>query len=180
MPDYDIDSTPHFLAIGKSVVGFERVTQQLRFYYGCILQNAGLKTWKLSENILVIKTFGAPDLAKAYCAAILILSASGELKPRAEKCMKEVQQLSELRNKIVHGDWHISTHMTITAELPPIKNESLLGGIKRKSTKKGTETEVLPSVSEMKIFAERCDQVVFEIGKIFQLLAIELEPLNSP
>ena len=178
MPTYKIDSTKHFQAIGECVVIFEFVMRELRFSHGGFLQLNGLRSWRLSENLLVIKTISAPDLAAAYNAAVNILSDDSSLKKRAEKIVKDVQDLTEFRNRIVHGEWLISGSMTVTSELPPTDLDQFLGGIKRKLTKRGAEVEDLPSRPDMKKFVQDCGAVISELTDIFRLVMFERQRAN--
>ena len=178
MPTYRIDGSQHFRAIGECVVTFEFVMRQLRFYHGGFLQLNGLRSWRLSENILIIKTISGSDLATAFSAAVNVLSDDGKLKLRAEKVIRDVQELAEFRNRIVHGEWPISGSMTVTSEFPPTEVDQYLNGIKRKLTKRGAEVEDLPSRSDMNRFVRDCGAVISELTDIFRLVLFESQPAS--
>ncbi len=81
----DVDWSKHYAAIGEFVVTFEKIPTGLRFHYGCIAQNDGLKTWELTANLLNIPSIGPEALAIAYCAAVHAVSSDiGTIKAKLE------------------------------------------------------------------------------------------------
>jgi hypothetical protein len=121
----NIDFSPVYSAIGEFVTRFERICREIRFIYGCFLQNNGLEKWKLGEILLYNKVFTADPLNSAFLTGAI--EASKDFKDatifaaQAGSIHSTFKKMIELRNKILHADWITGEDVVIisdTSDMP--------------------------------------------------------------
>lgn len=159
-----VDWADHYRAIGAFVVEFEKISTELRFDYGCIMQLDGLQTWSLGANLLNIPSIGPEALAVAYCAAVNQVTDDVGLRTKADQVLKETKDLAELRNRIVHGEWMIGPEFAIVSDKLEILSNR---GIKRKTGKAGETITEQPTIPELDQLTTRCIAVRDKIREIY-------------
>lgn len=142
----DIDWTNLYTLLGMFMVEFEKACAALRFSYGSILQQEGLRTSSLGSNLLNIPQIGPGHLAVAYCAAIQQVSQDDGLKQRAKALVKSCTRLAEIRNEVLHGEWMVGPEVVIVSSALELPKRH---GVKRKAGKEGEIVTELPTLDEL-------------------------------
>ena len=160
----EIDWSSAYSAIGEFVVEFEKIPKELRFFYNVILQQNGLKNWKLGSFLLHIETIGPIHLSLAVRAAIFTLHPDcKELIEKADLVHKKTVELTKLRNEIAHGEWGIGPEVIYFTDSPKVPEQI---GYKRKISKNGEIRRDLPTVAELHEASKNVRELVRAINDI--------------
>lgn len=166
--------------IGKYVVSFEETVNQLRFTLQLMLQQQGLKTWKIGEIIFEQKQFTAEPLISCFeSIANEILKqedSSKEILKKISEFRKKFSNAIVTRNDLLHGTYHFGENSKFIGEI----SEDYFHVTKGSPNKEGARKKQVASTNnDIKKFLDELDQIRSDFWDLRYKLLICLDKLEE-
>lgn len=164
-----IDLTEKYALIGRFVVNFENIVQEIRFTLSAIFQIQGLKTWDISKVVFSQKQFTADPLIsclESICYQILKDDAdSKELLKSISEFKKRFIKQVEMRNDLLHSTFYLGESENIVSSDIIPENEFYV--TKHTAKKEGAVLKIVAETTDdIKKHLDDLDALYEEIFKL--------------